>query len=138
MRLLLDTNVVLDVMLDRRPFAADSSIVMASAETGGTEAYLCATTITTIHYLAAKTLGRKEAARQIANLLRIFRIAPVTAAILNAALQIETRDFEDAVLFEAAKGIQAEAIITRNPADFPKNDIPIHTPKDMVEMLGTD
>lgn len=134
----MDTNVVLDVLLDRQPFAADSAIVMASAETGGIEAYLCATTITTIHYLGAKTLGQKEAVRQIANLLQIFRIAPVTAAVLNAALQIKARDFEDAVLFEAAKGVQAEAIITRNPADFPKNDIPIHTLKDMVEMLEAD
>jgi len=136
LRLLLDTNVVLDVMLDRRPFAAESAMVMASAETGGVEAYLCATTVTTIHYLAAKTLGRKEAARQIASLLQIFRIAPVTAVVLNAALQIKARDFEDAVLFEAAKGVQADAIVTRNPADFPKNDIPIHTPKDMADILG--
>ncbi|MCX6971361.1 MAG: PIN domain-containing protein [Verrucomicrobia bacterium] len=105
MKLLLDTNALLDVMLDRKPFVADSAKVVAAAETGCFEGSLCATTITTIHYLASKALGAKAAASEISALLQIFRIAPVIEAVLKAALQIKGRDYEDLVLLEAARGI---------------------------------
>lgn len=133
---MLDTNVILDVMFDRKPHATDSTKVMAAAETGRIDGCLCATTITTIHYLAAKTLGSKTAAAQIAHLLNIFRIAPVTETVLSTALQIKTRDYEDAVLLSAAQAAGMEGIVTRNPADFPKSDVPIYLPADVVAMLA--
>ena len=137
MRLLVDTNVVLDVLLDRAPFVADSAKVMAAAELGKIEAFLCATTVTTIHYLAAKALGRALAERHIRGLLSIFRVAPVTDAVLLAALHSKAKDYEDAVLLESARAVAAEGIVTRNPSDFPKSGaIAIHTPADVVAMLG--
>lgn len=137
MKLLVDTNVVLDVLLERAPFVADSAKVMAAAELGSIEAFLCATTVTTIHYLAAKGLGRTIAERQIHTLLGIFRVAPVTDAVLLAALHSKARDYEDAVLLESARAVGIEGIVTRNPSDFPKSGaIAIHTPVDVVMMLG--
>lgn len=136
MKLLVDTNVILDVLLTRAPFAADSAKVMAAAELGSVEAFLCATTITTIHYLAAKALGRTAAEKQIGILLGIFRVAPVTDAVLLAALHSKARDYEDAVLLEAARAVSVEGIVTRNPADFPKSGaIAIYAPSDVVAML---
>jgi predicted nucleic acid-binding protein len=136
LKLLLDTNVVLDVMLDRKPHVAASAKVFAAAEIGGFEASLCATTITTIHYLATKALGAKVAAREITRLLEIFRIAPVTEVVLKAALQTKTPDYEDAVLFEAARASGMNGIITRNADDFPKTNLPIYLPVDVVVLLG--
>lgn len=137
MRLLLDTNVVLDVLLARAPFAADSTKVMAAVETGATEGFLCATTVTTIHYLTAKTIGRNAAEKHLASLLRIFRIAPVTGAVLAAALGSKAKDFEDAVLIESARAVSADAIVTRNPSDFPNScGIPIHMPAALLGILG--
>jgi len=136
-KLLVDTNVVLDVLLNRAPFVADSAKVMASAELGNIEAFLCATTLTTIHYLAAKALGRTIAERHIRSLLGIFRVAPVTDAVLLAALHSKARDYEEAVLLESARAVGVEGIVTRNPSDFPKSGaIAIHTPTDIVVMLG--
>lgn len=137
MRLLLDTNVVLDVLLARSPHDLDSAKVMAAVETNAVEGFLCATTITTIHYLTAKAVGRKIAERHIGALLRIFRIAPVTEAVLSAALGSKAKDFEDAVLLEAARGISADGIVTRNPTDFPKSSgLSIHMPCDVLAILG--
>ena len=93
MRLLLDTHVVLDVLLARPPFDADSARVMAAVETGVVEGFLCATTITTIHYLTAKAVGRKIAEKHIGALLCIFRIAPVTDPVLSSALAGKVKDF---------------------------------------------
>jgi predicted nucleic acid-binding protein len=135
-KLLLDTNIVLDVMLDRKPHVTFSAKVVAAAETGSIEGSLCATTVTTIHYLATKTLGRGLAAREISRLLEIFRIAPVNEIVLKAALQTKTSDYEDAVLFEAAKSAGMSGIVTRNAVDFPKSNLPIYLPEDVAALLG--
>jgi len=137
LRLLLDTNVVLDVLLARAPFAVDSAKVMAAVETGAAEGFLCATTVTTIHYLTAKAVGRKAAEKHVAALLRIFQIASVTDVVLSSALDSKARDFEDAVLLESARAVSADAIVTRNPSDFPKSaGISIHMPADVLGILG--
>ena len=136
MRLLLDTNVVLDVLLARPPFDLDSAKVMAAVETGAVEGYLCATTLPTIHYLLAKAVGKKIAEKQICSLLRIFEVAPVTDVVLSSALNCKAKDFEDAVLLESARAACVDAIVTRNPSDFPKSSgIAIHMPGDMLAIL---
>ncbi len=114
---------------------SDSAKVVAAAETGRIDGILCATTITTIHYLASKALGAKSAAKEISSLLQIFRIAPVNETVLKAALQIQGRDYEDLVLLEAARAIRADGIVTRNPRDFPTTGLPVHLPADIVAML---
>jgi hypothetical protein len=63
LKLLLDTNVVLDVLLDRPPHSIDSAKVMSAVELGTIEGSFCATTVTTIHYLPEKTLGAANAAK---------------------------------------------------------------------------
>ena len=137
MKLLLDTNVVLDVLLARPPFAVDSAKVMAAVETGVAEGFLCATTVTTIHYLTVKAVGRKAAEKHISALLRIFQIAPVTDVVLSSALGSKAKDFEDAVLLESARAVSVDAIVTRNPSDFPKSSGPaIHMPADVLGILG--
>jgi predicted nucleic acid-binding protein len=137
-RLVLDTNVVLDVLLAREPFVQESARVMAAVETGAAEGFLCATTVTTLHYLTAKAAGRRAAEAQIAALLRIFQVAPVSGSILSAALGSRSKDFEDAVLLESARAVSADAIVTRNPRDFHKSaGVSIHTPGDMLSILGT-
>lgn len=137
MRLVLDTNVVLDVLLAREPFVGDSARVMAAVETGAVEGFLCSTTVTTLHYLTAKAAGRRAAESQISALLRIFQVAPVNGVVLSAALGSKSRDFEDAVLLESARAVSADAIVTRNPRDFDKSSgISIHTPGDILGILG--
>ncbi len=137
MRLLLDTNVVLDVLLARTPFDADAAKVMAAVETGAAEGFLCATTVTTIYYLTAKVAGRKTAEKHVGALLRIFQIAPVTDVVLSSALAGKAKDFEDAVLLEAARAVSADAIVTRNPSAFRKSaGISIHMPADVLRILG--
>jgi predicted nucleic acid-binding protein len=136
LKLLLDTNVILDVLLDRKPFVADSARVVAAVETGRIEGSLCATTITTIHYLASQTLGGRAAIQEVSSLLHIFRVAPVTEAVLKAALHGTGRDYEDLVLLESARGIGADGIVTRNPGDFPRSGVPVYLPADIVAMCN--
>src|SRR5258708_39660025 len=96
-RVLFDTNVVLDVLLDRQPYADASATAWAAVETGNAEGMLAAHAVTTIHYLIRKEIGAIKAKRIVSAILRVFGIAAVAGAVVQEALQLPLSDFEDAV-----------------------------------------
>ena len=136
MKVLFDTNVILDLMLDRVPFAEVSEHLVSSAESGVLTGCLGATTVTTIHYLTAKVLGSQRSLDEVRKLLVIFEIAPVNRLVLEKALDLGFSDFEDAVLHEAARQVGAEAIVTRNQEDFASSEIPVYSPEELAQALG--
>ena len=134
MRILLDSNVVIDFFEGREPFFEESARVIEQVEQGVVTGQLCATTLTTIAYLAGKTLGKKQAVEQVRQLLTLFEVAPVNRATLDAALAGNMADFEDAVLAEAAHQAGAQAIITRNLKDFARSPVRAYTPRQWLAM----
>lgn len=126
---------MLDVLLDREPFAAASAQLLSRVEEGEIEGCLCATTVTTLHYLASKTVGSRRALLAIQKLLSIFEIAPVNRPVLAAALASKLSDFEDAVLHEAAQQASAQAIVTRDPSGFKKGVLPAYSPEELNRAL---
>lgn len=135
MKILFDTNVILDILLDRLPFSEQAAWLASKVEAGEISGYLCATTITTIHYLASKSIGTKAAQQAVASLLNLFEIAPVTRAVLDDALHANFSDFEDAVLYQAAVHVGADGIVTRNQQDFNKATIAIYSPTELVNIV---
>ena len=135
-RLLLDVNLILDVLLDRKPHAEDASEVWAAVEGGRAIGYLSAHAVTTIHYLNAKVIGTKMAGETTEALLSVFDIAVVDEAVLRSAAALGWRDFEDAVTTAAAIRSRCDAIVTRNPKDFAKASILIMAPRDAAAALG--
>ena len=135
MKVMFDTNVILDVLLERLPFAGPAAILLARAERGEIQGFACATTVTTIFYLARKAVGRELARGQVGDLLSILNIAPVNRAVLERAAESEIDDFEDAVIVESARQVQARAILTRNERDFAKSPIPIYSPIALPALL---
>jgi predicted nucleic acid-binding protein len=126
---------VLDVLLEREPFAAAAAEALSRAEAGQIEGCLCATTITTIYYLAAKAVGAKQALLAVRKLLGMFEIAPVNRPVLAAAIESRIGDFEDAVLHEAARQVSAQAIVTRDPSDFRSAALPTWSPAELCRVL---
>jgi predicted nucleic acid-binding protein len=135
MNILFDTNVVLDVLLDREPFADDAAFLLSKVEQNQIIGYVCATTVTTIHYLIAKALGPAEAVRHIQSLLSLLSIAPVNRGVLEQALTASFTDFEDAVLHAAACHAGVQSIVTRNVRDFHKATLPVFTPAELINAL---
>lgn len=118
MRVLLDTNIVLDVLSDRPPFNEPAKAVWTKVTAGELEASLVATSLTNIFYILRKTLGTDVALEKIGELLSIFEVCPVDGSVLQAALTRPMRDFEDAVQDAAAEFAGITIIVTRNPSDF--------------------
>lgn len=125
MKAILDTNIVLDVLLNRRPFAEPAAAVFGLAEQSRFSGMLCATTVTTVHYLLSQTFANGEARQLLSKLLSLFGIAAVNRHVIERALRSGIDDFEAAVLSEAAVLAGAECIITRNARDFRKSPLKI-------------
>jgi len=138
LKVLFDTNIVLDLMLDREPFSKPAAILFSMVESGTISGLLSATTITTIHYLAAKVIGKQKAEIEITKLLSLFKIAAVNQAVLSQAIQRNWPDFEDAVVYEAALQSGAEAITTRDLKGFKDSRISILTPEESIQLLSFD
>lgn len=137
MRVLFDTNVILDVLLARQPFVADAAQLLGMAERREIDGFVCATTVTTIYYLLSKATSDATARSSIDRLLRFLDAAPVNRTVLHVALTLAFPDFEDAVLHEAARASRADAILTRNTADFQNATLPVYPPHALLAALST-
>lgn len=135
MKILFDTNIVLDVLMDRLPHSDAAVELFSKVEDGTIIGYLSGTTITTVFYLASKTVGAARAQEEIRKLLSLFEVAPVNRHVLESALDLDFIDFEDAVIHEAACHIGADAIVTRNQKDFKKSGISVYSSEEMAKIL---
>jgi predicted nucleic acid-binding protein len=135
-RVLFDTNIVLDVLLDRKPWAEASAAVWAIAETGRCQGMLAAHAVTTIHYLLRKETGNQGAKRVISAILRIFRVAAVDGTVLDEALQLTSSDFEDAVTSAAARVANCDYIVTRDPKGFRGSLVRPFTPEAVLPLFA--
>ena len=137
-RILLDVNVVLDVLLDRRPFANASSAVWSAIEEGTAEGLLSAHAVTTLHYLNARAVGGAAAGETTEALLSVFDVAPVDEGVLRDAVALRWEDFEDAVTAAAARQSRCDVLVTRNPRDFRKSPVRVMAPAEAAAWLGVD
>jgi len=137
LKVLFDTNIVLDVLMDRLPYSEAAVELFSKVEDGSIIGYLCGTTITTVFYLAAKTVGATRAQEEIKKLLSLFEVAPVNRYVLEAALVLDFNDLEDAVIHEAACHVGADAIVTRNQRDFKKSKITVYSSEEMAIIVSS-
>ena len=136
MKILFDTNIVLDVLLERQPFFNEAVLLFEMVESGKIEGVIGGTTVTTLDYFLSKTLSIKESANILKKLLKLFEVAPVNRLVLEEALDAGFSDFEDAVLHSAAIHVGAQAIITRDEKGFKKSQIAIYTPSRFLHTIN--
>jgi predicted nucleic acid-binding protein len=132
---IVDTNVVLDALLSRQPFVGHATEIFGLAERSQIEALLCATTVTTIDYFMERSLPRRESRDALQRLLGLFEIAPVNRPVLERALAMSMRDYEDAVLTAAGELVGAEAIVTRNVKDFGRSPLRVFHPDEFLAAM---
>ena len=131
---LIDLNILLDVLQKREPFYDTSAGLLAAVETGRVQGYMAAHSLTTLFYLIQKDKSSAEARAAITNLLQFVKIAPVTQSTLEQALNLDYRDFEDAVQMISAVQCKAYYLVTRNAKDYQPALLPVMQP---VDFLGT-
>ena len=133
MRVLIDTNVVLDVLLNRKPFVDYAAQVLRKAETE-IQGFVSAAAITDIYYIAYRELRERDAVKNlIRRVLSVLNVAEVSETAIFAALDSDWKDFEDSVQNSVAELHGFDAIITRNPTDYKGSALKVITPQDFIE-----
>jgi predicted nucleic acid-binding protein len=135
MRVLLDTDVVLDVMLARVPFAQTSGRLLDLAEQGLFEAYVSSITPLNVFYIARKAKNIGDLRQALKQLLRTVRVCPIDHSTLINAFTLPFTDYEDAVQHAAATASKLDAIVTRNLKDYKNATLPVFSPADFLNQL---
>ncbi|MDZ8186540.1 MAG: PIN domain-containing protein [Nostoc sp. ChiSLP02] len=135
MKILLDTNIIVDDALEREPFLDASEQVLVFVEQGQIEGYISASTFSDLYYIIRRARGREWTLIYLKQLVNFCRIATVDSATINLALTANFADFEDAIQYSTAVLNYLDAIITRNPADFPVTTLRILTPQQLIQEL---
>jgi predicted nucleic acid-binding protein len=136
MRALFDTNVILDVFLRRDPFVTAAAALWQANEDKSFEGYVSGITPVTLFYIAAKIKGAQAARTAVRELLDTFRVCPIDTTILQSALALPLRDYEDAVQLASASASQMDAIVTRDTRDYAGATLPVLTPQDFLDQLN--
>jgi predicted nucleic acid-binding protein len=132
--ILIDINVLLDVLQKREPFFETSAGLLAAVEAGHVWGYIAAHSITTLFYLIQKGRSSADARATITNLLQFIKIVPVDQSTIEQALNLDFRDFEDAVQMISAVQSKVDCLVTRNIKDYQPALLPVMQP---VDFLGT-
>ena len=135
MRVLFDTNVLLDVLLDREPWSEDSSAVLTMAERSEIDGTACAISFTTIFYLLRKEFGAATARGEVARLLALLQVAPVGFSTLQRAVEAEVPRLRGCRRGRVCPHRERDYIVTRDLRDFGASPIPVHTPESFRKLL---
>ncbi|GHV73752.1 twitching motility protein PilT [Spirochaetia bacterium] len=139
MNVLLDTNVALDVILQREPFYQNARKIADGSQHGVYTAFVSASAVTDIYYIACKELrDKKLVMERIKALLETVDIATVTGVEIRRAIDLSWADFEDCVQFTAGERIAVRCIITRDPGGFAGSGIPAINPEQFLAMITVD
>ena len=137
MRLMIDTNIILDVLLEREPFYENSKSILDLCESGKIHGFISASTATDIFYLVRKSLkSTEEAYKALGHILNIVKILTVTNDDVNSAFIQHSSDFEDCLLATCAKSNKCDGIVTRNKKDFLTFGITILSPEDVIDSFS--
>ena len=135
MTVLIDTNIVLDVLLNTAAFIANAKVILKFAEQKRFIGYISASAITDIFYISQKKLGKKAAQEAIKHLLNILNPATVSDSNIYQALDLEWDDFEDSVQFTVGESLSADFIVTRNTQDFASSSISVVAPEQFIQTI---
>ena len=135
MVLLIDTNIVLDVLLNRPEFVKDSSMIWKLCETEQAKGYISTLTYANMMYVMRKQLTPEQIEEVFRKLNLIFEFADFSPVVLERAVSMKWKDFEDAVQSATAESVHADYIITRNLKDFTQSRVMAFTPSELLARI---
>jgi len=137
MKVMIDTNIIIDVYQNRPGLAQSSAELLKLSENKKITGIITASTITDIYFILGRHIkDRQQLKALVQKLLTAVALADVLAADVTEAFNVTMGDFEDALLAQCAKRIKADYIITRNTADFTNSPVPLMEPDDFLERIA--
>ena len=134
--MLLDTDILIDLALDRHPHANAASELLDRIEHGTLTAFIAWHTVSNFYHLVSPSRGRTDTRDFIVELTRFTAVVPTGTAALHYAAALPMADFEDAMQVAAARACGARHIVTRNVKDYHRSPIPAIGPQDALRELS--
>jgi predicted nucleic acid-binding protein len=135
MRVLIDTNVLLDFFGQREPFQIPALKIVALAEKKQFQALVAAISFNNVYYILRKAAGRKNALEALRIMHALFETVPLNGATIQQALDSDIVDFEDALQYYSAVRSRAKCLITRDPRHYPQDGPAILSPETFLARL---
>jgi predicted nucleic acid-binding protein len=135
MRVLLDTNVILDAMLQRQPWHVEANAILQSAANGQVVCAASTLSLATVYHVGRRIVGTAAARSGIRNCLQAFEIVAIDKQALTKADALQGKDFEDDIQIAAAIAGSLDAIVTRNPSDFYHSPLAVWAPAELLQKL---
>jgi predicted nucleic acid-binding protein len=133
-KIFLDTDVILDISIEREMDIKDSVKISNLVENGLYNGYTSSIIFTNTYYIQRKLIGHSVAINFLKNLRVLLTVLNVDDLIIKKALDSEFNDFEDAVQYYTAVENKMDCIVTRNVADYKKSSIPVYTPTELLKI----
>lgn len=139
MKILVDTNIIIDTLTGREPFRESAEQIFMLAANQIEDMYITASSATDIYYLVRKHLHNTEQSKNtMSKLYQLFGILDVTANDCQDALLLDMKDYEDAVISCCAKRNQMDYIVTRNVKDYEHSKVKVLLPDDFIRLVSQD
>lgn len=135
MVLLIDTNVILDVLMNRSEFVKASAMIWKLCETEQAKGYVSALSFANMMYIMRKQMTPEQIEDIFHKLKLIFEFADLSSAVLERAVSMKWDDFEDAVQSATAESVHADYIVTRNIKDFGRSKVAAFTPAELLARI---
>lgn len=135
-KVFVDTNIIVDLIADRRPFSKFAIQIFSKAEERKIKLYTSSHSIATTHYLLKKYIDEKELRDVLHSILDYLNIVAINLDVIKKGLKSKHKDFEDALQIISAYSIEKlDCIVTRNTKDFKGSEIPVLTPDELIKHL---
>jgi len=135
-KVFVDTNILVDLIADRRPFSKFAIQIFSKAEERKIKLYTSSHSIATTHYLLKKYIDEKELREVLYNILDYLNIVAIDQDVIKKGLKSKHKDFEDALQIISAYSIaNLDCFVTRNIKDFKGSEIPVLTPDELIKHL---
>ncbi|MFY8021423.1 MAG: type II toxin-antitoxin system VapC family toxin [Bacteroidia bacterium] len=132
-RVFLDTNIIVDLIADRKPFSKYAIQIFQKAESKELELFTSSHSIATTHYLLKKYLEEKELRDVLYNLLDFVTVVAVDEGIIKKGLRSKHKVFEDSIQILCASSIEKiDCIVSRNTKDFKESEVPAFNPDEII------
>lgn len=135
-RFFVDTNVLIDFLADREPFATDAARLFDLSHKKKIQLYVSAVSYNNIYYILRQSLTHSATSKILGELNEWTHVIDVTAGVIRQSLTSEFKVFEDAIQYNCAKSLSTiEAFITRDTSDYKKSSLPVVRPKEAVSLI---
>ncbi len=137
-KLFIDSDVLLDLLLDREPFSEDTAILIEKSIESQIKLYTSILSIANMHYIIGRLETKKRADSKINKILKIISIENSGQTVIDKATKSKFTDFEDSIQNFCAVEASHKILITRNTKDYKESELSIFTPKEYLAKIKNE